>query len=84
MKILDPIQQYLQFDTKTGGHAYLEIANAYDVVGKEDDATKIYERLAESPHPDIRKKSRELLAKQPRPTRAYRKNVWNFFLGTAE
>jgi hypothetical protein len=83
IQALTPIQQYLQYNTKLGGRAYLELAQAYDANDQIDEATKIYERLASSPHDDIRKRSRELLSMPPssRPRRTYNRNVWNLFWG---
>ena len=83
IQALTPIQQYLQYNTKLGGRAYLELAQAYDVNDQIDEATKIYEQLASSPHADIRKRSRELLSMPPssRPRRTYNRNVWNLFWG---
>lgn len=83
IQALTPIQQYLQYNTKLGGRAYLELAQAYDANDQIDEATQIYERLALSPHVDIRKRSRELLSMPPlsRPKRTYNRNVWNLFWG---
>lgn len=83
IQALTPIQQYLQYNTKLGGRAYLELAQAYDANDQIDEATKIYEQLASSPHVDIRKRSRELLSMPPlsRPRRTYNRNVWNLFWG---
>lgn len=79
LKELEPIRKYLQYNTKIGENAYFEVAQALDASGEEAEATVIYEQLAASFHADIRKKSRELLAKLPRPKRVYKKNVWKFF-----
>ena len=83
IQALTPIQQYLQYNTKLGGRAYLELAQAYDANDQIDEATKIYEQLASNPHVDIRKRSRELLSMPPlsRPRRTYNRNVWNLFWG---
>jgi hypothetical protein len=83
IQALTPIQQYLQYNTKLGGRAYLELAQAYDANDQIDEATKIYEQLASNPHVDIRKRSRELLSMPPlsRPKRTYNRNVWNLFWG---
>jgi hypothetical protein len=82
--VLEPIRQYLQFNTKIGGNAYFEIAQALDANGEDDKASYIYTRLAASPHADIRKKSREILSTSPREKRIYKKNVWNFFWNDIE
>lgn len=79
LKIFKPVRQYLQFNTKLGGYAYLEIAKALDAIDDVNEATMIYEKLAASPHADIRKKSREMLSKVSRPKHEYKRNVWNFF-----
>jgi len=80
LKLLEPIRQYLQFNTKIGGNAYFEIAQALDAIGDQESATVVYQQLADSPHADVRKKSRELLASSThRPKRVYKKNVWSFF-----
>ena len=83
IQALTPIQKYLQYNTKLGGRAYLELAQAYDANDQIDEATNIYEQLASSPHVDIRKRSRELLSMPPssRPRRTYNRNVWNLFWG---
>ena len=79
IRLLEPLQKYLQFNTKVGGNAYFELAQALDANEKEDEATEIYQQLASSPHADIRRKSREVLSKETRPKRVYKTNVWNLF-----
>ena len=81
---LTPIRQYLQYNTKLGGNAYFELAQALDANSSQeevdDEATDIYEKLACSPHAEIRRKSRELLAMgSSRRKRSYNRNVWNWF-----
>ena len=80
MQLLTPIRKYLQYNTKLGGNAYFELAQALDANDQVDEATDIYERLASSPHAEIRRKSRELLAMgSSRRKRTYNKSVWNWF-----
>mmetsp|Transcript_5197 Transcript_5197/g.7246 ORF Transcript_5197/g.7246 Transcript_5197/m.7246 type:complete len:265 (+) Transcript_5197:45-839(+) len=80
IQLLTPIRQYLQYNTKLGGTAYFELAQALDASDQVDEATDIYEKLASSPHVDIRRKSRELLAMgTSRRKRTYSRNVWNWF-----
>ena len=80
MQLLTPIRQYLQYNTKLGGNAYFELAQALDANDQVDEATDIYEQLASSPHVEIRRKSRELLAMgSSRRKRTYNKSVWNWF-----
>lgn len=80
IQLLTPIRQYLQYNTKLGGNAYFELAQALDANGQEEEATDIYEKLACSPHAEIRRKSRELLAMgSSRRKRTYNRNVWNWF-----
>lgn len=77
--LLTPIRQFLQYNTKLGGNAYFELAQALDANDQVDEATDIYEQLASSPHVEIRRKSRELLAMgSSRRKRTYNKSVWNW------
>ncbi|KAL7434429.1 hypothetical protein ACHAXM_004064 [Skeletonema potamos] len=83
IQLLTPIRQYLQYNTKMGGNAYFELAQALDANDQGDEATDIYEKLARSPHGEVRRKSRELLAMgSARPKRTYNRNVWNWFWET--
>jgi hypothetical protein len=80
IQLLTPIRQYLQYNTKLGGNAYFELAQALDANDQLDEATDIYEELACSPHGEVRRKSRELLAMgSSRKKRTYNRNVWNWF-----
>jgi len=80
IQLLTPIRQYLQYNTKLGGNAYFELAQALDANDQVGEATDIYEKLASSPHVEIRRKSRELLAMgTSRRKRTYSRNVWNWF-----
>ena len=80
IQLLTPIRQFLQYNTKLGGNAYFELAQALDASDQVDEATDIYEKLASSPHVEIRRKSRELLAMgTSRRKRTYSRNVWNWF-----
>ena len=80
IQFLVPIRQYLQYNTKLGGNAYFELAQALDANGQVEEATDIYEKLALSPHAEIRRKSRALLAMgSSRRKRSYNRNVWNWF-----
>jgi hypothetical protein len=79
IQLLVPIRQYLQYNTKLGGNAYFELAQALDANGQVEEATDVYEKLALSPHVEIRRKSRELLAMgSSRRKRSYNRNVWNW------
>lgn len=80
IQLLTPIRQYLQYNTKLGGNAFFELAQALDANDQVDEATDIYEQLASSPHAEIRRKSRELLTMgSSRRKRTYNKSVWNWF-----
>ena len=79
IRILDAVRPHLQYNTKLGGRAYLELAQALDANGEEDAATDIYRELATSPHGDIRRQAREMLACDAplnRPKRQYRRGIW--------
>ena len=86
IQYLTPIRQYLQYNTKLGGNAYFELAQALDASDQDDsirEATDIYEKLSSSPHAEIRRKARELLAMgSSRLKRTYNKNVWKWFWDT--
>ena len=79
IRILDAVRPHLQYNTKLGGRAYLELAQALDANGEENAATDIYRELATSPHGDIRRQAREMLtcgAALNRPKRQYRRGIW--------
>ena len=81
IQLLTPIRQYLQYITKLGGNTYFELAQVLDANDQVAEASRgIFEQLACSPHGEVRRKSRELLAMgSARPKRTYNKNVWNWF-----
>lgn len=79
IRILNAVLPYLQYNTKLGGKAYLELAQALDANGDEGAATEIYRELATSPHGDVRRQAREMLtcgAALNRPKRQYRRGIW--------
>mmetsp|Transcript_28845 Transcript_28845/g.83696 ORF Transcript_28845/g.83696 Transcript_28845/m.83696 type:complete len:276 (+) Transcript_28845:2-829(+) len=79
IRILDAVRPYLQYNTKLGGTAFLELAQAMEADGDCHAATKVYRELATSPHADIRRQSRELLAQgtDRRPKRQYKRGIWD-------
>ena len=79
IRTLEAVRPYLQYSTKLGGNAYLELAQALDCDDKMDAATDIYRELAASPHGDIRRQAREMLARGDganRPKRQYKRGIW--------
>lgn len=79
IRILEAFRPYLQYNTKLGGNAYLELAQALDANEDVDAATDIYLELATSPHGDIRRQAREMLARGDgceRPKRQYKRGIW--------
>jgi hypothetical protein len=79
LRNLEPMRRHLQYNTKVGGTAYFELAQALDASGDATEARGIYERLAASPHAELRRKARALLSQSSRPRRSYTANVWHLF-----
>mmetsp|Transcript_10823 Transcript_10823/g.15263 ORF Transcript_10823/g.15263 Transcript_10823/m.15263 type:complete len:252 (-) Transcript_10823:56-811(-) len=81
VRILEDVSQYFQYNTKTGGNAWLELAQAYDANEESEKAREIYTKLLSNPQINIRRRAKELLlSNSSNSRRQYGKNnFWNFF-----
>ena len=61
IKILQSVRPYMQPNTKFGGEALIELAQAYDANNEEDSACEIYTILLRSPHLDIRLQVKQMI-----------------------
>ena len=80
VRLLEGVQPYLQPNTRVGGGALLELAQAYDADGDDKRALDIYVTLRSNPHSDVKRRVRQLLKDRASGRRKkFGNDVWNLW-----